>query len=86
MEEARSQVERLLRLLPVLEVTGAMIPEACRGMREHRLSFWDAQIWATARLNGVPLILSEDFSDGLFLVGVRFRNPFHLSFDLASIV
>jgi predicted nucleic acid-binding protein len=86
VEEARSQVERLLRFLPVLEVTGAIVLEACRGVREHRLSFWDAQIWATARLNGVPLVLSEDFSDGLFLEGVRFRNPFHPSFDLASIV
>ncbi len=86
VEEARSQVERLLRFLPVLEVTGAIVLEACRGVREHRLSFWDAQIWATARLNGVPLVLSEDFSDGLFLEGVRFRNPFRPSFDLASIV
>jgi predicted nucleic acid-binding protein len=84
VEDARSQVERFLRFLPVLEVTGAVVLEACRGVAQHRLSFWDAQIWATARLNGVPLVLSEDFSDGLFLEGVRFSNPFHPHFDVAS--
>ncbi|GBD12115.1 tRNA(fMet)-specific endonuclease VapC [bacterium HR24] len=83
-EEAAAQVERFLRYFPVLEVTGTVVLEACRGVRQHRLAYWDAQIWATARLNAVPLVLSEDFSDGLFLEGVTFRNPFLPSFDLSS--
>jgi predicted nucleic acid-binding protein len=59
-----------------------IVLEAVRGVRKHRLAYWDAQIWATARLNQVPLILSEDFSDGQVLKGVRFVNPFAPGFDL----
>lgn len=57
--------------------------EGCRGASEHSLSIWDALIWATAKLNQVPVILSEDFVDGAFLEGVRFLNPFAPAFDLA---
>jgi hypothetical protein len=31
----------------------------------------------------VPYVLSEDFSDGALLEGVRFLNPFAARFDLA---
>lgn len=34
-----------------------------------------------ARLNQIPLVLSEDFQDGLALDGVRFVNPFARSFE-----
>lgn len=34
-------------------------------------------------LHGVPNVLSEDFSDGALLEGVRFLNPFATAFDLA---
>jgi len=30
----------------------------------HHMSYWDAQIGATAKLNQIPVIFSEDFSDG----------------------
>jgi predicted nucleic acid-binding protein len=56
--------------------------EAVRGVRDHQLAYWDAQIWATARLNQVPLVLSEDFSNGAVIEGVRFVNPFASDFDL----
>ena len=61
----------------------AAVLEGCRGAGEHSLSIWDALIWATAKLNQVPLVLSEDFVDGGFLEGVRFLNPFTPAFDLA---
>jgi predicted nucleic acid-binding protein len=32
-------------------------------------------LWATAREAGVSLLLSEDFSDGSVLDGVRVVNP-----------
>ena len=50
------------------------------------MSYWDAQLWATARLNQVEVVLSEDFQDGRALDGVRFVNPFAPSFDLAALV
>ena len=36
--------------------------EALREVRDHQLSYYDAQIWAAARLNQVPVIFSEDFN------------------------
>ena len=42
------------------------------------LHYYDALIRATARLNQVPVIFSEDFDDGRILKGVRFINGFDL--------
>jgi predicted nucleic acid-binding protein len=49
---------------------------AMRAVRDHRLSFWDAMLWATVRRAGVRVLLSEDFQDGRTLEGVRFVDPF----------
>jgi predicted nucleic acid-binding protein len=58
--------------------------EAARGVRDHGLAYYDAQVWAAARLNKIPIIFSEDFQDGRILEGVRFANPFSQSFDLEA--
>jgi predicted nucleic acid-binding protein len=42
----------------------------------HRLSFWDAMMWATAKHAGCSLLLSEDGDDGRLLGGVTLVNPF----------
>jgi predicted nucleic acid-binding protein len=55
---------------------------AMKGVKEHSLAFYDAQIWACAHLNQISVIFSEDFSDGQTLEGVRFVNPFAEIFDL----
>ncbi len=82
VSEAAQQVERLARAWPVFDVTSFIVLEAIRGVRDHQLAYWDAQIWATARLNQIPFVLSEDFSAGTVLEGVRFVNPFADDFDL----
>jgi len=56
--------------------------EAGRGVRDYKLAYYDAQIWATAKLNQVPVVFSEDFNDGQVLEGVRFVNPFAMGFNL----
>ena len=56
--------------------TPLIIFEAGRGVRDYQLSYYDAQIWATARLNQIPTIFSEDFNNGATLEGVQFINPF----------
>ena len=48
------------------------------------MSYYDAQLWATARLNQVPIIFSEDFAAGSVVEGVRFVNPFAEGFALNS--
>ncbi len=78
--QARQQVEKLASTWRVLDLTPQIILEATRGVCDHQLSYWDAQIWATARLHQIPVIFSEDFSSGRVLEGVRFINPFASDF------
>jgi predicted nucleic acid-binding protein len=81
--EAERSLTHYTRTWPVLPIEASTVREAARGAQRFQLSYWDALIWATARLNDVPYVLSEDFSDGALLEGVRFLNPFAERFDLA---
>ena len=80
--EARTQLERFVRACRVVDVTAAVVLEGCRGVEAHGMSLWDALIWAAAKLNQVPCILTEDAEHGRFLEGVRFLNPFTPEFAL----
>ena len=80
--EALAQAALLADALPVFDVTRLIVLEAVRGVREHRLSYYDAQLWATARLNQVSTIFTEDFEDGRRLEGVQFVNQLVPEFDL----
>lgn len=82
-EEALDQVQRFAASCRVLDLTPAVVLEGCRGSIEHGLSFWDALIWAVAKLNQVEFVLTEDAEHGRFLEGVRYLNPFVPSFDPA---
>ena len=63
-------------VLAVEPSTPADLDRAIAATREHRLQFWDAMLWATARRIGVHVLISEDFQNGRILDGVRFINPF----------
>jgi predicted nucleic acid-binding protein len=80
--QAMEQIDRFQTLWPVFSLTPVIVTEAARGVRDHQLAYYDAQIWATARLNGVPVIFSEDFQTGRTLEGVRLVNPFADDFRL----
>ena len=84
-KEAAAQVDRLAASWPILDVTPFVVLEATRGVTAHRLSFWDAMVWAVARLNQVPVVLSEDFAHGSRVGGVRFVNPFERGFRVSSL-
>ncbi len=65
--------------LDVFHVTSAddtALIDAMDAVEEHRLAFWDAMLWATARQIGCAAILSEDMQDGRRLSGVEIINPF----------
>jgi predicted nucleic acid-binding protein len=81
-EDASAQVEFFLHSFPIYPLTSVIVREAVRGVREHQLSYFDAQLWACAKLNQVPFIFSEDFQDGQTLEGIRFVNPFAQTFQL----
>jgi len=82
--EALEQVQLLSMAFEVCDLTRFTILEAGRGVRDYRLSYYDAQIWATAHLNQIPVIFSEDFQHGQVLEGVQFINPFTPDLNLAE--
>jgi predicted nucleic acid-binding protein len=73
--QAEAQLRAFSMQWPVLPITEAVVFLAARGAQEHHMHFWDAQIWAAARLHGITLIYSEDFNSGAVIAGVRFVNP-----------
>lgn len=82
--QAIQEIERYLQFLTVFDLTPTIVLEAARGVRDHQLPYYNAQVWAAARLNQIPVIFSEDFSANTTLEGVRFVNPFAPDFDPAQ--
>jgi predicted nucleic acid-binding protein len=76
-------LERHSQVWTVLQVTTEVILAAARAVRDHQFNFWDAQLWAAAKVHGLGTIFSEDFNSGSTLGGVRFINPFESGFHLA---
>ena len=81
VDEAYGRVRNYLQSWAVLDLTGLVVLEAVRGVRDHQFGLWDAQIWAAARLNQIGVVFSEDFTDGV-VEGVRFVNPFAADFQI----
>lgn len=73
--EAVERVHHFWAACKVVELTGLITLEALRGTQDHQMSFWDAQIWATAKLNQIQIIYSEDFATNATIEGVKFINP-----------
>jgi predicted nucleic acid-binding protein len=86
LAEAQRSVNSYIRSWSIVVQTSATVDEAMRGVRRHQFSYWDGLIWATARLSGITVVLSEDFSDGSRVEGVRFVNPFTVAFDLNAVM
>ncbi len=80
--KAAQQVEDLASSWIVLDVSSLIVIEAIRGVRSHKFAYWDSQLWATARLNQIPVIFTEDFDAGSTIEGVRFINPFAPEFHI----
>lgn len=54
----------------------SVVLEALRGVQDHHLSFFDAQMWAVARLNEIPALLTQDMATGSTVAGVMIVDPF----------
>ena len=85
-ELALTELERHSQVWAILDVTATVIVTAARAVRDHRLNFWDAQLWAAAKIHGVDTIFSEDFNSGSTFGGVRFVNPFEPGFHLPKLL
>ncbi|MCL5985301.1 MAG: PIN domain-containing protein [Actinobacteria bacterium] len=70
----------------VLEVNSLIIKEAMRAVHQYQLSYWDAQIWATAKLNQIPFIISEDIPGQNPLETATYLDPFTTGFDINKII
>jgi len=84
-EEVYEQIQLYKKIFPTYPLTPAVSLEAVRAVEEHSFRFFDAQIWASAKLNQVPVVLSEDFPVGATVEGVTFENPLAEEFDLAEL-
>jgi predicted nucleic acid-binding protein len=73
---ARTFVRDWLEVFRITSADEWAFADAMDAVEEHRLSFWDAMIWATARRTGCSAVISEDMQDGRRLGGVEFINPF----------
>ena len=69
-----------------MPLTSDVVLEGIRGTLTYQLQFWDSIIWASAMLNRVPYVLSEDFSAGQTVEGVTFLNPFATDFALSPLI
>lgn len=83
--QAAERVQQFIQLWPVLGLNEMIVGEAVRGVRDHQFSYWDAQIWACARLNQVEMVFSEDFAHNSTVDGVRFINPLLRGFNIDKI-
>ena len=81
-KQAYDRVKNYLQSWTTLNLTGMIVLEAARGVCDYQFSFWDAQIWAAARLNQIPTVFSEDFNTGAVIEGIQFVNPFAEDFQI----
>ena len=82
VKDIRTTIDAWRAVLPVQAADDSDLLTALEAVREHRLAFWDAMLWASARRAGVRHLLTEDLQDGFSLQGVTFINPFNRENDL----
>ena len=73
---ARAFVHDWLEVFEITSADASALADAIEAVQEHKIAFWDAMIWATARRTGCAAVISEDMQDGRLLGGVEFINPF----------
>lgn len=78
-------VDSYEQIYPVLPLATAVVLEAVRGVRDHSFAYYEAQLWATAKLNQIGSVLSEDFAEGSTVEGVNFYNPLDPKFSLQQL-
>jgi predicted nucleic acid-binding protein len=76
IQEVRTTIDAWRAVLPVQGTEDDDLSAALDAVKNHRLAFWDAMLWAAAQRAGVRHLVTEDLQDGFELAGVRFVNPF----------
>lgn len=76
---------RWLAIFEFRPITELVVHEALRGARDHQMNIFDAQIWASAKIGDIGLVLTEDTQSAETLEGVRYVDPFAANFKLTQI-
>lgn len=82
-DELYTVVAGFEKVFNVFPLTPIIVLEAIRGVKTYSFSYYDAQLWAIAKLNQVPSLLSEDFATSSSIEGVTFQNPLAQDFDVS---
>ena len=83
--EAAESVEEILSACECVDLTLATLMEAVRGAIAHQMRIYDAHVWAAAKVNSIPYVVTEDTPSRPVVEGVRYVDPFTEAFDLAHI-
>ncbi len=76
VEEATAYIETWQGVYNVTAANSSRLNDAIEAVLDHKLSFWDALIWATVKQADCAFILSENMRNGRRLDGVEIVNPF----------
>lgn len=76
VKAASEQVTDWKLLFPIVAAKADTLSVAIQGVMRHKLAFWDALLWATAKEYSVTHLLSEDFHSGHEIGGIQFVSPF----------
>jgi len=75
-QAARAFVRDWLAVFDTYQADPTSLADAMELSAEHRLSFWDAMLWAAAHRAGCAYFLSEDMQHGFQLRGIQVVDPF----------
>ncbi len=81
-EQALVELQKHSAIWPIFDLTPSIVVEAARGVKDHGFSYWDAQMWATAKIHNLTAIFTEDMNVGSKIEGVEIINPLDTTFDL----
>jgi len=74
---------KLRFVMVILDISGPIVLEAVRGSDLPDVLL-DAQIWASAKMNQISVVFSEDFGPRVIIEGIRFVNPFETNFKIET--
>jgi predicted nucleic acid-binding protein len=73
---AAKSVLKTFRVFEIVQTSPDLIEDAIDCAILNKLNFWDALILSAAAAAACETLMSEDFSPGQKILGVRVQNPF----------
>ncbi len=73
---AKASVHDWIEIFAIVNANEESLVDAVDATEKHRMSFWDAMLWAAVRRAGCSAIISENMQHGRHLGGVEIINPF----------